>query len=171
MTRSTTSTWSCRSASSPRRPCPSPRRSFPFLHYRSFDDRKIELRPGITVLVGRKRRGEDQPRRGAAVAHGGSLVQEAHGLPSCSARWRGARGSRIRPRCSRGRGALSRWGSIFPKVTAPFYTSQRKEPPRRGYPRCALSVLFCPRSISTVRESRYSASRPPRGTRLLLAYS
>lgn len=72
-TRSTTCTWSCRSASS-NRPMTMFARDLSVAHYRSFDSYRLALDEGVTILAGPNAAGKDQSHRGAAAADERRLV-------------------------------------------------------------------------------------------------
>lgn len=118
------------------------------LHYRSFDDRKIELDPGITVLVGRNAVGKTNLVEALQLLTAGASFRR----PAASELLREGEGSgRIRLTLE-GEGRLIEMGLDFSEGKRSF-TRNGKKTRAAGIRGVLPSVLFCPDHLDMVKRS------------------
>ena len=118
------------------------------LHYRSFDDRKIELDPGITVLVGRNAVGKTNLVEALQLLTAGASFRK----PMASELLREGEGSgRIRLMLE-GEGRLIEMGLDFSGGKRSF-TRNGKKTRAAGIRGVLPSVLFCPDHLDMVKRS------------------
>lgn len=118
------------------------------LHYRSFDDRKIELDPGITVLVGRNAVGKTNLVEALQLLTAGASFRK----PATSELLREGEGSgRIRLMLE-GEGRLIEMGLDFSEGKRSF-TRNGKKTRAAGIRGVLPSVLFCPDHLDMVKRS------------------
>ncbi len=118
------------------------------LHYRSFDDRKIELDPGITVLAGRNAVGKTNLVEALQLLTAGASFRK----PTASELLREGEGSgRIRLMLE-GEGRLIEMGLDFSEGKR-LFTRNGKKARAAGIRGVLPSVLFCPDHLDMVKRS------------------